>query len=214
MPANKILFADYPSHPKPRRVYIDSNFAIRLLVNYVAQPTQMTTKAIEARNCDNFYRQLIADGVEIVGSVFTFAETLHYYSFRYPNGMYQLSRNYLSSHGLSPVGSPHENFKQFLRVNRNDCELAWRSISHRVDGTERFFNLFNIRILHPLPSPQLTNRTGDVARLATLLMDYFVGIESTDAFHLSIAHYLNSDAVVSLDSGFCDVDSYTVYALV
>jgi hypothetical protein len=214
MAATKILFADYQSFPKPKRVYLDSNFAIRLLFYEInlGKPHALS-KEPEAGDCFKFYQQVSGDGVEMVGSVFTFSETLHYYAFHYPDGMYDRSKKYLLAHGVPAAAhqSPQKNFKHFLKFYPADCDAAWKTIRYRVEATEKFFSKYGIKLLHPLPSPQLSNITGDVVRLATLLMDFFVGIESNDAFHLAIADYLDSDAVISLDVAFCGVDSYTVY---
>jgi hypothetical protein len=213
MPATKILFADYQKFPKPQLVYLDSNFTCSLLyyeINHVNPP------ALTARetDCFNFYQQLTKDGVGLTGSVFTFAETLQFYSFSYPNGMYDLTNQFLTTHGLGHIlrKPRHDRFKYFLKNHPSDCEGAWKSISYRVGATEEFFDNYKIKLIHPLPSPQLTNITRNVISFAAVLKDFFVAIEATDSLHLSIASYLNADAVVSLDSGFYTVDNFTIYA--
>jgi hypothetical protein len=213
MPARKILFADYKSHPQPTRVYLDSNFACRLLYFEInkARPTSLKHTDVA---CSGFHKQLVSDGIELVGSMYTFSETLQFYCFSYPNGMYGLTDAFLTSHGLAFIMNKprHERFKYFLKNYPTDCEAAWQSISYRVAATEEFFDQYKIKLLHPLPSPRLTNVTRSVVNFASILMDFFVAIEATDAMHLSIATYLNADAIVSLDSGFCTVDNFTIYA--
>ncbi|HYL85422.1 MAG TPA: hypothetical protein VE263_14385 [Candidatus Angelobacter sp.] len=214
MPANKILFADYQNFPKPKLVYLDANFAVDLLyyeINHATNPSALRQRELD---CFAFYQQLKQDGVGLVGSVFTFSETLQLYAFSYPNGMYHLTDQFLTARGLGHIMAKprHERFKFFLKNFPADCEAAWRSISYRVGATEEFFDNYGIRLIHPLPSPQLTNITKNVVNFASVLMDFFVAIEATDSLHLSLATYLRTDAVVSLDSGFCTVDNFTVYA--
>jgi hypothetical protein len=147
----------------------------------------------------------------MVGSVYTFSELLHTYCFLYPRGMYDVSVSFLQQRNMLGSMTKNEAFKLFLRNFPSECELAWKSINYRVGATEEFLDLYRIKLLYPLPSPLLTNITRSVVNFASVLKDFYVAIEASDALHLSIASYLNSDAVVSLDSGFLAVDGITVY---
>jgi hypothetical protein len=80
MPANKILFANYPNFPKPKLVYIDSNFAVDLLYYEINQAANQASLTHRVLDCFAFYQQLVPDGVGLVGSVFTFSETLQLYA--------------------------------------------------------------------------------------------------------------------------------------
>lgn len=216
MPANKILFADYARNSKPKRVYSDSSFAIDLL-HYEINHTNPAAVTVRQLASFKFYQQLMQDGVEIVGSVFTFTEALHYYTFIYPKrGMYVLSEKFLAA---QPAAARlklvrQKAFKHFLNNYPVECDKAWRTISYRVGATEEFFKDYKIRLIHPLPSPGLSNITKDVLAFAAILKDYFVAVEATDSLHLSISTYLDCDAVISLDGGLCTVDNFTVYAFV
>ena len=210
MAAQAIQFANYATFPKPHRVYADSNFAFNLLCYELNHTKKQVLRPIDT-DCYNFYQTLMNDGVELVGSVYTFSEVLHVYCFSYPRGMYELSVAFLQQKGLRVPPSKSQAFKCLLRSFPQDCEAAWQSISHRVAATEEFFDRYQFRLLSPLPSPKLTNITRNVLNFASILKDFFVAIEATDALHLSIAAYLNSDAVISLDRGFLTVDGFTVY---
>ena len=100
MAAKSILFSDYGKHGKPKRCYLDSSFVIHLL------QFGLTTGTPAARDaaCDIFHGQLVADGVQLVASAFTYAELLHIYCFKYPGGMYDEARSFLKKPGLSGVG--------------------------------------------------------------------------------------------------------------
>jgi hypothetical protein len=213
MPAHKIRFVDYKKHPTPRRVYLDSNFALHLLYYDInkANPTVLDQTDID---CFNFHQQLLSDGVELVGSVYTFSEVLQVYTFTYDGGMYDLTDQFLNTHGHAAILSKpkHNRFKYFLKHYPTDCENGWKTISYRVAATEDLFDQYKMKLIHPLPSPQLTNVSRDVISFASILKDFFVGLEANDALHLSIATYLNSDAVVSLDAGMLAVDNFTIYA--
>lgn len=209
MAAKSVLFADYAKHPKPKRLYVDSSFVSRLLYHELNSTNPVALRPTDIKSF-GFYQQLVADGVDIVGSSFTYVEVLHYYCFHYSGGMYELSKSYLAAKGL-PSESPQKNFKTFFSRYPADCEAAWKTILYRVGATEFFFESHGIRLLSPLPSPKLTNVTRDVISYASILKDAFVGIEATDAMHLALAHYLDSDAVVSLDRGFLTADTFTVY---
>jgi predicted nucleic acid-binding protein len=208
MAAQGILFADYANHPKPRRLYLDSSFAIALLFYELNH----TGSAIEPRHVESykFFQALDADGIDLTGSVLTYSELLHYYCFVYPGGMYDLAKQYCKTNGVTGATSRQERYKIFVR-DYAACNAAWQGISHRVGATEHFLQTHKILLRAPLPSPLLSNITKDVVNYASILKDAFAAIEATDSLHLSIAQYLDSDAVATLDAGFLTVDSFKVY---
>jgi len=210
MGATAIQFSKYPAFPKPKRVYSDTNFAFNLLCYEINQANKNVIRPIDAQ-CKSFHQTLLRDGVELVGSVYTFSELLHVYCFSYPRGMYDLSEAFLRQKGVPVPPSKSQAFKAFWKNFPQDCEAAWQSITHRVAATEEFFERYGFKLLSPLPSPRLTNITRNVLNFAAILKDAFVAIEASDAVHLSIAAYLDCDAVISLDKGFLTVDGFTVY---
>ena len=207
MGAQGILFSDYASHPRPKRLYVDSSFAIAVLFYELNR----TTTASLPRHSEsyNFYQALAADRVDLTGSILTYSELLQYYCFVYPGGMYDLAKDYCRTHGAS-ARTLQEKYKILTR-DAPACDAAWQSISHRVGATEHFIDIHKIIIRSPLPSPMLTNITRDIVNYASILKDAYSAIEATDSLHLSIAQYLDSDAVATLDAGFLTVDSFKVY---
>jgi predicted nucleic acid-binding protein len=149
-----------------------------------------------------------------VASIYTFSETLQVYTFVYQGGMYDLTDGFLRARVTPDVMKKprHERFKHFLKFYPVECEAAWQTICYRVSATEEVFDQYQIKLIHPLPSPQLTNVSRQVINFASILKDFFVGLEANDAIHLSLANHLNAEAVVSLDSSMCSVDSFTIYA--
>jgi predicted nucleic acid-binding protein len=211
MPANAIKFSDYPSTPKPAIVYVDSNFAIELLIWDINNlKGVVTNNQIE---CNKFYQRLKADAVKLCASAFTFSETLQFYCFKYPNGMQDRSKRFLVSKGATLSQNPHAAYKNIVHSYPVEAANIWSKIAKRAAVTERFFDRFGIRLISPLTSPQRTNVTKSVLALATILKERYVGLEATDALHLAYSAYLNADAIVSLDAGMREVDSFTVYHL-
>jgi hypothetical protein len=209
MAATGILFADYSKHPKPKRLYLDSSFAI-LLLHYELNKTSPAALRPKHQQAFNFHQALTADGVDLVGSVLTYHEVLHFYTFKYTGGMYDLAKAYLVSVGSS-LNSPQENFKLFNKRAPAACAAAWQTIAHRVGATEYFFDQHGIKLRSPLPSPKLTNITQDVINYASILKDAFVALEAADSVHLSMSHYLDSDAVATSDLGFLTADPFKIY---
>jgi hypothetical protein len=209
MAATGILFADYAKHSKPKRLYLDSSFAILLLYYELNQsnPSVLRPKHTEAYK---FYQALAADRVDLVGSVVTYGEVLHYYTFRYTGGMYDLAKAHLASLSVNQTNGT-DSYKLFNRKYPAACSLAWKTISHRVGAVEYFFDQHKIGLRSPFPSPQLTNITRDVVNYASILKDAYVAIESMDSIHLSMSHYLDSDAVATSDLGFLTADPFKVY---
>jgi hypothetical protein len=203
MAANGIPFSDYGKHAKPKRCYLDSSFVIHLL------QFGLTTGVPAPRDaaCDKFHGQLVADGVQLVSSLFTFSELLHIYCFKYPGGMYDEARTFLGKAGLSGESA----VKEFFRKHPTDCEAAWKKISYRVQASEYIFDQRKIGIVYPIGSPPMLDKTRDIVFYASILKDAFVGVGVVDAVHLSIASHLGADAVVSMDKGFLTVDGFTVY---
>jgi len=110
MPAVAVKFSDYQKHPKPKRVYCDSNFAISLL-NWERLKTKQHLLPPADRACYSFCQLLLNDGVEIVASLFTYQEVLHFYCFQFQGGMYDVAANFLRSKGVTVPPSPHKQFK-------------------------------------------------------------------------------------------------------
>lgn len=212
MAANGILFTDYAKHQKPKRLYLDSSFVIALLV-YELNKANPTANVLKQRHLDSFtfYQDLLSDGVDLSGSILTYSEVLHNYCFSYPGGMYDLSKSYYASVGATGAVSSQDKFKMFLKRDPVACDAAWQTIAYRVAATEQFFADHKITLRSPLPSPQLTNVTKDVLGYASVLKDAFVALEAADSVHLSLASYLDSDAVATLDLGFLTADPFTVY---
>lgn len=210
MPAISILFRDYANYPKPKRVYCDSNFAIKLLNYELLSLKPALLKPVD-RACHSFHQQLKNDGIEIVGSLFTYSEVLHTYCFQFPKGMYDAAETFLHTKGGHIPPTPQKCFKEILRRHRSDADRLWKALSYRVEATEELFVKYGIRLLAPLPSPGLTNITKNVADFASILKYEFSTIEASDAVHISLASYLAADAIVSLDQGMLAVDGITVY---
>jgi hypothetical protein len=210
MPAKKIKFADYALHPTPRKLYVDTNFACDLLAHELNANNAAALKYREIQSM-SFYNIVVGGGVELICSPFTFNEVLHLYCFRYPGGMDDLTTGFLQSQSGVQMPKPSERFKFFLRNYPNQCDAEWKKISYRVGATEELFDKYKIKIVHPLPSPQLTNITKNVCEFAAILKDFYVSIECTDSFHLAAATYLGADGIVSHDTGFLSVDGFTIY---
>ena len=210
MPARSVLFADYASTPpKPKRVYCDANFALSVLGYLLLQsnPSLLNPRDIQ---CHTFYQQLKNDNVDVIGSLLTYTEVLHTYSFKIRGGMYDGVRNLLRARGVGLRSSPQECFKEALRRFPTETDTVWAGVRHRVEAVDEFFTK-HIRVLSPLPSPTLANITKSVSDFASILKFYYTGIETSDALHLSLATYLAADAVVSLDKSFQLVDNFTIY---
>lgn len=215
MPANIVLFKDYPSlSSKPARLYCDSNFLIRLLFYHdnAADQSKLTTKEIESYQ---FYSRIRQNGVDLVTSVYGFSELMHYYFFNYgSDGMYPVVKRFLGQRGIALQGSSiHEKYKYFIKNYHSDFLAAFKKISHRIAKAEAFLNQIGVRILYPLPSPQLTNISKNIVEYAAILLDAFPKLESNDAMHLSIADYLNVPYLISLDEAYKDVDGFTILTL-
>lgn len=210
MPALGIPFNDYPNYPKPKRVYCDSNFAVKLLNCELFALKPHLLKPVD-RACMSFHQQLEGDGVELVGSLFTYSEVLHVYCFNFPKGMYDASEKFLRAKGVTVPPTPQGRYKEVVGKYKSDADILWNAISYRVEATEELFAKYGIRLLAPLPSPGLTNITKNVADFASVVKHEFSAIEATDAVHVSLASYLAADAIVSLDQGMLDVDGITVY---
>jgi hypothetical protein len=146
----------------------------------------------------------------VIASLLTYTEVLHAYSFKAPGGMYAGVRNLLAAKRVRVPPSGQECFKEALRRFPADTEALWAAIRHRVEAVDEFFGTY-MRVLSPLPSPTLTNITKSVSDFASILKFYYVGIESSDALHLSLATYLAADAVISSDRAFQLVDNFTIY---
>jgi hypothetical protein len=203
MAAKNIPFSDYGKHAKPKRCYLDSSFVIHLLQFGLTTGTPAKQDAA----CDRFHGQLLADGVQLVASLFTYSELLHMYCFKYRGGMWDEAKAFLAKPSLSGDSA----MKEFFRRHPSDCEAAWKKVSYRVQASEYLFDQRKIAIVYPIGSPPNLDRTRDVMFYSTVLKDAFVGIGATDAVHLSIANHLGADAVVSMDKGFLTVDGFTVY---
>jgi hypothetical protein len=210
MPATGILFRDYAKHPIPKRVYCDSNFALKLLNYALLHPNPALIQPIDTA-CFNFYQQLKTDKVELIASLLTFSEVMHVYCFQYPKGMYERSKAFLQTKVSGVPSSPHECFKRLVKRYRPDADTIWNSLTYRVEAVDDLFSRYGIRILSPLPSPGLTNVTKNVADFAAVIKFEFSAIESTDAVHLALASYLAADAVVSLDQDYLSADNFTIY---
>ncbi|HEV7673539.1 MAG TPA: hypothetical protein VGQ12_03310 [Candidatus Angelobacter sp.] len=209
MAANGILFADYVANPRPKRVYCDSNFALRVLTYalFHSTPSRLSPRDVD---CNQFYQQLVADKVDVIASLLTYSEVMHIYTFLLPGGMYDKARSHLGSKGVAATGSPQNIFKTLLKLFPADADSIWTTLQYRVEAVDEFFTK-NIRLLSPLPSPSLSNITKSVADFASILKSAYASIESHDALHLSLATYLAADAVVSLDQAFLAVDGLTIY---
>jgi len=210
MAATGIPFADYANHPKPKRLYLDSSFVIALLF-YELNKANLPVLRPKHSASFNFYQAVLSDGIELTGSILTYSEVLHHYCFVYPGGMFDLAKNYCATAAVSGANTPQEKFKMFLKRDQPACDAAWQTIAYRVAAIEHFFSTHNIVLRSPLPSPLLTNVTKDVLNYASILKDAFVAIEATDSVHLSLASYLDSDAVVTLDLGFLTADPFKIY---
>jgi len=210
MAATGILFADYAKHPKPTRLYLDSSFVTTLLF-YELNKTNPAILKPKHHDSFAFYQTLLSDGVDLAGSILTYTEVLHHYCFYYPGGMYELAKKYFVTTGTIGGSTAHDKYKTFLKKDPVACDAAWQTIAYRVAATEQFFSNHKIVLRSPLPSPFLTNVTKDVLNYASILKDAFVALEASDCVHLSLAHYLDSDAVATLDLGFLTADSFKVY---
>ncbi len=214
MPAQVVLFTNYPSvNPKPSRVYCDSNFLIKLLFyhdNIVANPAVITQKE---RDCYNFYTQLKSNGSELITSVYGFSELIHFYFFSYGEyGMYPVVKKFLASRHIDlPKKTIHEKYKYFITKYPADFAAAFSRIAHRINKADTFLTAAGVKILYPLPSPDLSNISKSIVDYAGILLDAFPKLESNDALHLAIADYLSVNDIVSLDEAFKEVDSFTIY---
>ncbi|MFL6312207.1 MAG: hypothetical protein ACJ71W_08875 [Terriglobales bacterium] len=210
MPARSVLFADYATTtPKPKRVYCDANFALHVLTYSLLHTNPRLLHPLDTA-CHAFYQNLKTDNVDVIASLLTYVEVMHAYSFKGPGGMYKSVKALLATKGVRPPSSGQECFKEALRRFPVETDTLWVSIRDRVAAVDEFFGTY-MRVLSPLPSPTLTNITKSVSDFASILKFHYVGIESSDALHLSLATYLASDAVISLDRSFQAVDSFTVY---
>src|ERR1700741_580412 len=107
MPARTIVFSDYAvAHPKPKRVYCDSNYAFRVLVYSLFHSTPQLLQPLDTL-CYTFYQQLKADNIDVVASLLTYSEVLHVYSFMVQGGMYSSVKKLLALKGGRPPSSPH-----------------------------------------------------------------------------------------------------------
>lgn len=214
MPANIILFQNYPSlATKPPRLYCDANFLIRLLYYHDNAATPAILKPEDIK-CYQFYEQLKQNNADLVTSVYGFSELIHFYFFWYGNnGMYRVVQNFLRQNSITGRGPIHEQYKYFIRRFPTDFISAFNRISHRIDKAETFLSQIGVRILYPLPSPQLTNISKSIVEYASILLDAFPKLESNDAMHLSIADYLSVPYIISLDEAYKDVDGLTLLTL-
>lgn len=214
MPANVILFKDYPSlATKPSRLYCDSNFIISLLFYHdnAANPAKLTAKE---KSCYQFFMQLKQNNTDLVTSVYGFSELIHFYFFWYgTDGMYRVIKQFFSKNSIVLQGSIHEKYKHFIKNYPSDFITAISKISHRIAKAEAFLNQIGVKILYPLPSPQLSNISKSIVEYAAILLDAFPKLESNDAMHLSIADYLNVPYLISLDEAYKDVDGFTILTL-
>ncbi len=214
MPAQVVLFSAYSSvNPKPKQVYCDSNFLIRLLFYHdnANNPGVLAPKDID---CYNFYNQLTTNGSELITSVYGFSELIHFYFFNYgTDGMYQAVKSFMTQNRINlPNTSVHDRYKYFIKNYPADFNAAFSRIRHRIHKADTFLNQLGVKVLYPLPSPDLSNISRSIVDYASILMDAFPKLESNDAMHLSIADYLNIEHIVSLDEAYKDVDSFTIYA--
>lgn len=214
MPAKIVLFKDYPSLAlKPTRIYCDANFLIKLLFynDNATNTAKLTPREI---GCYQFYTQLRQSNTELLTSVYGFSELIHFYFFWYgSDGMYKVVKKFLFQNntvGSSPV---HEQYKYFIKNHPSEFISAFNKISHRIAKAEEFLNQIGIKILYPLPSPQLTNISKNIVEYAAILLDAFPKLESNDAMHLSIADYLNVPYLISLDEAYKDVEGFTILTL-
>lgn len=214
MPANIVLFKDYPLlATKPCRLYCDANFLISLLFYHdnAANKTKIKQREVD---CYQFYTQLKQNNTELVTSVYGFSELIHFYYFWYGmDGMYNVVKKFLSQNNMVAPSSIHEKYKYFIKNHPSEFVIAFNKISHRIAKAEEFLNQIGIKILYPLPSPQLTNISKSVVEYAAILLDAFPKLESNDAMHLSIADYLNVPYLISLDEAYKDVDGFTILTL-
>lgn len=214
MPANVILFRDYPSLlEKPSRLYCDTNFLITLLFynDNAANKAKLTAKE---KDCFQFYSQTQQNNSELVTSVYGFSELIHFYFFWYgPDGMYNVVKKFLVKKNIVLNCSIHDKYKYFIKSHPADFLTAFNKISHRIAKAEEFLNQIGVKILYPLPSPRLTNVSKSIVEYASILLDAFPNIESNDAMHLSIADYLNITSLISLDTAYKDIDGFTILTL-
>lgn len=107
----------------------------------------------------------------------------------------------------------HEKYKYFAKHYPADFAIAFKQIAHRIDEADKFLVKIGVKILYPLPSPDLSNISKKIVDFASILLDSFPNLESNDAMHLSIADYLNITDIISLDDSYKDVDTFTIFAL-
>ncbi len=214
MPANVILFKDYPALPaKPSRLYCDANFLIALLFYNDNAANQVKLMAKET-DCYQFYTQIKWNNSDLVTSVYGFSELIHFYFFWYGNdGMYKVIKKFISQNNITLASSIHDKYKYFIKNHPTEFLNAFNKISHRIAKAEEFLNQVGVKVLYPLPSPHLTNISKSIVEYAAILLDAFPKLESNDAMHLSIADYLNVLYVISLDEAYRDVDGFTILTL-
>lgn len=214
MPANVILFKDYPALPaKPSRLYCDANFLIALLFynDNAANQVKLTAKETD---CYQFYTQIKQNNSDLVTSVYGFSELIHFYFFWYgTDGMYKVVKKFISQNNITLTGSIHDKYKYFIKNYPTEFLNAFNKISHRIAKAGEFLNQVGVKVLYPLPSPHLTNISKSIVEYAAILLDAFPRLESNDAMHLSIADYLNVLYVISLDEAYKDVDGFTILTL-
>ncbi|MCE5195365.1 MAG: PIN domain-containing protein [Nitrospiraceae bacterium] len=214
MPANVILFKDYPSLlTKPLRLYCDANFLITLLFYHdnAANQTKITAKE---NDCFQFFNLIKQNNSELVTSVYGFSELMHFYFFWYgSDGMYQVVNNFIVQKKItlpSSVNSIHNKYKYFINNYPTEFLNAFNKISHRIAKAEEFLKQAGVKVLYPLPSPHLTNISMSIVEYAAILLDAFPKLESNDAMHLAIADYLNVPCLISLDEAYKDIDGFTI----
>jgi|GEM_PF-5868574 len=214
MPANVILFKDYPSLPsKPSRLYCDANFLITLLFYHDNAANQAKITAKE-KDCFQFYTLIQQNDSELVTSVYGFSELIHFYFFWYgSDGMYRVVNNFIVQNNVTlpnSVKSIHDKYKYFIKNHPTEFLNAFNKISHRIAKAEEFLKQLGVKVLYPLPSPHLTNISKSIVEYAAIVLDAFPKLESNDAMHLAIADYLNVPYLISLDKAYKDIDGFTI----
>ncbi len=217
MAAQVCLFSNFSSlNPKPTKVYCDTSFLIDLLYyneNIISNPSRLEPRNIA---CFDFYNLLVANGVELVTSVYGYSELMHFYFFKYPNGMNDAIKAHVRANSAVYASARRytltEKYKFFISRFPIDFETAFNGISHRIDRVEKFLTSLGVTVKYPLPSPRLTNISRNVIEYASLLLESFHTIESNDALHVSIADYLSITDIIALDNSFKSIDDITVYA--
>lgn len=215
MPATVVLFKDYPALPtKPARLYCDSNFLIKLLF-YSDNAVNPAILADKEKDCYHFYTQIKQENVELITSVYGFTELIHFYFFwNGDDAIYNVVKRFFSQNSIKISRTAiHDRYKYFIKNHPTDFRIAFNKISHRIAKAEVFLNQIGVKILYPLPSPQLTNISKNIIEYAAILLDAFPKLESNDAMHLAIADYLNIPYLISLDDAFKDVDGFTIFTL-